>query len=620
MKGHLIKALVGLACLALLLLAGGCTTAEMKGTPFYSGEYGKRNGPAEQRVNGWPLVYYRDPALSVLWPVFESTDDHTAVRPIFSVYGLDRTNREYNVLWPLAQFDRQERENRIFPFFWGDDYRVLFPLYWHYDQPFGTDGGTDSLFPLWLLSRERTNDFSLFAPWPLVRVWSHAVEHDSGSMVFPLYWHDRDDRGSLFVSLPWMSGSDAQNGDWRLLPPIFFQTSNALHTAIVTPLWASGHTETNDWNAVIPLAYWDRQQHTLLSPLWAHWQTGDWDHYLAPWLISWTAHSANRSDLWLAGGLAKLSWGHKSGSHYAFPFYYRNADRRTLLTPLCGWNGNRGYYYPLTPLFGVRTGLESGSWLFPIYSHSNDKVGGTVSDHFLLLGGHRQSQKDRHSWFLPIFSYHNYGSLAAAPEKPAEFRQYGREFWCLPWCWFENLYETHPSRRQTFNTNLSDPVGESQSQSAQTEPTNRTRITKEYSFKNGVFPFWSYSHRQTPERGASTVKGSALLLLYDYKHELGPNASAKPGTTNDYTRARVCWRLWHYERLNGNVSLDVFPTFTYDSKTNGFTKTSFLWRLFRYERAPGSTPALDVLFIPLARPRSATLTTPLEEPRSTPAR
>src|SRR5258708_36220526 len=137
------------AC-AVCLLGSGCATAEMKGTPFYTGEYGPRRGPAEQRLNAWPLCYYREPALSVLWPLFESTDDHWAVRPLVSVYGLDRSNREYNVLWPLAQFDRQSLENRVFPVFWGDDYLVAFPLYWHFDQPWGATGGSDSLFPLWI--------------------------------------------------------------------------------------------------------------------------------------------------------------------------------------------------------------------------------------------------------------------------------------------------------------------------------------------------------------------------------------------------------------------------------------------------------------------------------------
>ena len=266
----------------------------MKGTPFYTGEYGPRRGPAEQRLNAWPLCYYREPALSVLWPLFESTDDHWAVRPLVSVYGLDRSNREYNVLWPLAQFDRQSLENRVFPVFWGDDYLVAFPLYWHFDQPWGATGGSDSLFPLWIFSRDTTNDFNLWSPWPLVHRWQDKPAGEEGSMVLPLYWRERDRQGSHFLSLPWLSGSDAKGGYWRLLTPLFYQTSNETYSAWVTPLWAQGHSETNDWQAVIPFAYWDRQQKTLLSPLWAHWRTGDSETYLAPWLLSWETSCPER--------------------------------------------------------------------------------------------------------------------------------------------------------------------------------------------------------------------------------------------------------------------------------------------------------------------------------------
>ena len=61
------------------------------------------------------------------------------------------------------------------------------------------------------------------------------------------------------------------------------------------------------------------------------------------------------------------------------------------------------------------------------------------------------------------------------------------------------------------------------------------------------------------------------------------------------------WRLWHYEKLNGDVSVDVFPSFTYDRKTDGFKKVSFLWRFFRYEREANGETKVDALFIPLKR-------------------
>ena len=59
-----------------MLVLTGCSTAAMKGTPFYTGEYPVREGPAADRVNLWPLAYYRAPALSVLWPVMDFSLGH----------------------------------------------------------------------------------------------------------------------------------------------------------------------------------------------------------------------------------------------------------------------------------------------------------------------------------------------------------------------------------------------------------------------------------------------------------------------------------------------------------------------------------------------------------------
>jgi hypothetical protein len=126
-------------------------------------------------------------------------------------------------------------------------------------------------------------------------------------------------------------------------------------------------------------------------------------------------------------------------------------------------------------------------------------------------------------------------------------------------------------------------------------------LVREYTCRNSSFPFWSYVAKSTPAKDISKVEGSVGVLLYDYRHEVGPARGTKSGGTNDYTRARVLWRLWHYERLNGDVSVDVFPAITYDRKTDGYKKTSFLWRFYRYERAAAGSRKLDLLFIPLMR-------------------
>jgi len=421
--------------------------------------------------------------------------------------------------------------------------------------------------------------------------------------VFPFYWHNRNDRGSLFVSLPWMSGTGPGGSAWRSAPPFYFQTSNATSSAVVTPFWAVGHSPTNDWQAVIPLAYWDRAQHTLLSPLWAHWQGDGHDTSLAPWLLSWWNQSPDRTDLWLAGALAHASWGEKPGSHYVVPFYYRNAADRKLVTPICGRGDN--FLYPFTPLAGVRRGDRSGSWLFPLYSQSEARATGEVADTFLLLGGYHHAKEDRHSWFHPLFSYHDHGPLEALTAGGRPYQRVGTEFWCLPFCWYEDQGTLRPEQRHRGDTNEPGRSAVSPAPTRAAGEKPKPRLVKEYSLKHGAFPLWSYSRSQTPDDGRSAINGSALCLLYDYQHEIGPGAGGKPGATNDYTRARVCWRLWHYERLNGNVSVDLFPGFTYDRKTDGYQKTSLLWRLFRDEREAGGARELDVLFMRILRTNPA---------------
>ncbi|MBR1870243.1 MAG: hypothetical protein IJ802_00255, partial [Kiritimatiellae bacterium] len=115
---------------AAALLLGGCAMKEFSSTPFYTGKTVKFTAAPEERVNLWPLAYYREPVASVAWPLVSWGGDHFAVRPLYSRYG-----REYNVLWPLAQFDTKYGNNRILPFFWGKDrYNSLFPLYF-YESP-----------------------------------------------------------------------------------------------------------------------------------------------------------------------------------------------------------------------------------------------------------------------------------------------------------------------------------------------------------------------------------------------------------------------------------------------------------------------------------------------------
>jgi hypothetical protein len=120
--------------------------------------------------------------------------------------------------------------------------------------------------------------------------------------------------------------------------------------------------------------------------------------------------------------------------------------------------------------------------------------------------------------------------------------------------------------------------------------------------RNRLFPLWSHGYNRTVTFAGTrrttdeaTENRSVLLFLYDSELE------HRPAENHEYVRRRVLWHLWHYERLNGDVSMDLFPAITWDRRKDGFSKTSFLWRLFRYEKNPATGTKLDILFIPLMR-------------------
>ena len=134
------------------------------------------------------------------------------------------------------------------------------------------------------------------------------------------------------------------------------------------------------------------------------------------------------------------------------------------------------------------------------------------------------------------------------------------------------------------------------------EGTNTYELARSIQRGNGLLLKYEYERTakysaldRKKESDGETAETSFLIWLYNHTRE-------KDLMKNDtYSQHRVLWRLWDWEEKNGNVALDVFPGFTYDSKTNGYAKTSFLWRFFRHERDPEKGTAVDFLFIPVWR-------------------
>ena len=204
------------ACAAAFLT--GCKTEQMKSTPLYEGHDVVYTGALEDRVNLWPLAYWREPVGSVLWPLLSFADDHFAFRPLYSRY-----KDEQNFLWPWGQYDAKAQEGRFLPAMWGKDYFDLFPLVWNHEDfhslfplVYYWENSYLSVFPLLWWNIEE-DSFVLFP------VCGHDKERD---WLFPLYY--RDDDITLLTPL---AGANKRGDNW-LIPLYYYGADGAFATPV----------------------------------------------------------------------------------------------------------------------------------------------------------------------------------------------------------------------------------------------------------------------------------------------------------------------------------------------------------------------------------------------------
>ena len=520
---------------ALLLLAG-CATKEMKSTPFYEGSDVAYTGKPEDRVNVWPIAYWREPVGSVLWPITSFSDDHFALRPIYSQYKQDGkvgSFDEFNFLWPLCQAGTKNDDYFVFPFFWGKDsnqhpYQALFPIYWN-------GHGYNSLFPLWIY---RTLDSEKHLSVVAGIAGLSAEEERRENWCFPLwYWNSK----GTFVTTVF--------GQWK--------------SGWAAPLLLSwGESETNgDWNAFFLLGLGGATKCGCRHEQWAYpfyyreeYDCRNKNHvcktHLIMYLAGWESENAELE------------------SSYVFPLFYWNRNG-SLFTPLGGRTidgGTTNIY--VTPLVKATSGKKTGGMVFPLWEHE------------------KHSGFDEKAGWLDSERLPDAVSIWTGVETKDKCRRashvyaHNKTDWLLLFPWHDRV-----------NGHL-----------GYGDCTNAYELTRSISRGNGLLLDYDHTRRtkfsaldRAKQSDAEESETSFLIWLYNYKHEndlMGDCA---------YTQHRVLWRLWDWEEKNGDISLDVFPGFTYDSKTNGYMKTSFLWRLFRYESDPQKGTAVDLLFVPVWR-------------------
>ena len=572
----------------VVLAFAGCMSKEMKSTPFYEGGDVKYIGDVSERVNLWPMAYWRNPVGSVAWPVLSFSNDLFALRPIYSQYKQNGVNGdwdEYNFFWPIGQADTKHKNYRFFPFFWGkaygdQSYQAIFPIYWNGPR-------YNSLFPLWIYHGDvnhwwfgiigglagayrRTNGYRASWMFPLwfedseglfaTPIYGHAPE---SWWVFPLWYKGE----KAFVSLLYAQGADGEKSSWWAAPAVLSWGSR----------WDGKNFTKYDNTFLLGLGDWEKWEYTnrksvswYAFPLISHQSTTWFNSDGTPRANSNETHALCRIVGWKIDG-DQLQWA------YAFPFfgYDRVGSWYTLLVGQAKRHSVTRTYFA-TPLVGMATGSESGWWVFPVWYHNK---GCDFEAKVALIDAPRLPDS------VKVFEDTCTNTNSCDFGKT---RIMGEDFFADNRTTVLLHHIDHTIRGDGYN--CFDAATNTYTITERHERGHKLLISYE-SERKVKFDLKTKAKLSDAENG----EASFLCWLYEYEREHDRMKD------DEHVRHRVLWKLWDWEEKNGDVTLDVFPGFTYDSRRCGYTKTSFLWRFFRHEYDPEKGCAIDFLYIPIWR-------------------
>lgn len=619
--GMLFRLVVFCGLLFGSMLQVGCATQAMKGTPFYTGEWTQREGKVEDRVALWPFLYYRDPALSVLWPLIEKSPDHFALRPLYTVRGLDHDHLVHHVLWPFGKFDFTKKEYRFFPVFLGKHYFGIFPLYWHFDDPFLGKDGTNSLFPLWVydksdLGKDRSRHI-LHLAWPLARF--EYGPRVTSNRIFPLFG-SRKEAGQwrYVVSLPygWVRDEkDGQSAGWLL--PFYAYRKGGADTFLLTPVFQQGRHAANgyDWHMIAPLYYrWISDHYAGFYSLlggWSYKEDGsrkivgplymgskDAQGYgldLIPLLLSWRTKQPERTNWYILGPLSRLSFGENPAASYVFPIGYKNPKTRTVLTPVFQKGGNKNsntHWHSMIPLYLRRKSPDMSAWVTPLGAVTRSADGGhrTITPLYVnltegdgksfhavppLLSWQLREDEARDNWIALGLARFGFGGEASPSHLiPIYYRNPEKETTVTPvWAsWKEGRkkwkavppllswqHEDASSNRSTRV--LGGLYGQTRETGGELEKSHLVPI---YTYEKGKHLYTPVMGRDAPDDG--TFRYWFTPLIGSYRNRFAgswfwPLYRYRRNTKTDYRK--TSFLLWGYHRAGENFSKSgFFPMFS----------------------------------------------------------
>jgi hypothetical protein len=491
-------------------------------------------------------LYYNDASL-FFTPVFGKTENAHWAIPLYY---------KDNTTFITAFGGKSGAASWVLPFFWHDNNTFVSLPYW---QRLGKDRKIESASSIPLLSGyerdARTNDRLQYLLMGLGgRVWSETS--GNASWVFPFYYKG----DNTFYTLLY-----GHNPRCSWLFPLYYSNEDI---TLAIPLYGRSKNKNSEW--LFPLYY--RDDDSFTTPLFGM----DKD---ATWLVPFFYNDDQRTIASPLYGRSK-----KKNSEWLIPLYHREAGRSFTSLPY-SWRGGaeQTNSYFATVLAGTRSGRVQGSWIFPLYDVKKD----TSFDHFATILDESRLPDEIAVWKQLCTN-------AVWNAKTKEYDLFKTE-------WRQRANSFYSRNDKTFLL-LSDADDNIHGHIGHYDKTNTYYIARRKKIGNRLF-LNRDKYREvkfnisTREKISDDETAEASFLLFLYNHKRETNLITK----NERKRHTVLWRFWHWEEENGNVSLDVFPGFTYDSKTNGYSKTSFLWRFFRYENDPEKGKKVDVLFIPTWR-------------------
>lgn len=555
-----------------LVASTGCSRLHRQTTPFGEASYSVDVEENANRINGWPLLYHRGDATSVLWPLFQkSKDGHMVLaayewrnpngddtdRELFVAMGLLANlafdDKDYRVL--NTSVDKDRKDYSFFPLIFGDyDERpelLVLPLFYYEKQNQRSDGEErgDTFYSIPFSKSEDTRGETFTNVGLLfTRVASEDREHYK-NLLFPLWNYERTKQ----------PGEE----DYKLevqVGPYSTRQRNDRAKSRVFPVAFWWHSKKEDGSGVVPLYYNNKEEN------------GDSQFYSLP-----MSKVTSGTETLVHAGLLFLSKEDEERDYYKnmlFPFW--NYDR--LKQP-----GDAEYekYLQAGTYFSKTEGEDSSSAAFPLayWWEGAERKGSAV---FPLYHFNKEGNGDYRMISLPVWKQKKGGKtftcVGPALALESKFEQEGdlkKMYRSLGW-----LYHSWQGGGEVGNMLLPLYRWASHADGGHTVNT------------------LLYNEHRSEDGGLTNVGGPLFYTKYDnedcYTAALWPLFQRWRKGNGD--GADLMFPFFFRQKDGDSTLVDVAGPLYIDKKEKDSRFTSLLWPFFQRHREGDEGDGTDVAF------------------------